>query len=103
MLFVLSGFGLLLLCETTSLRDRILQAQENSMLVEISLGILGALSSLSTFAVWALMLYDWGTREFKSISYKRLWFLAMTFGMFIGSWIYYFFVYERGRRVGIEK
>lgn len=58
MLFVLSGYGLLLLCETTSLGDRILQAQDNSMLVEISFGILGALASMSTFAVWALMLYD---------------------------------------------
>jgi hypothetical protein len=96
MSFVVMGYGLLLMCEATSLGDRLLAAQDSYVFVKISLAVLGSLSALSTFAVWGLMLYDWGTCEFSNVSYKRLWFLAMTIGMFVGSWIYYFVVFEMG-------
>jgi hypothetical protein len=91
------GYGLLLMCEATRLGEWLLVAQESYVFVKISLAVLGSLGALSTFAVWGLMLYDWGTSEFSKVSYKRLWFLAMTIGMFVGSWIYYFVVFEMGK------
>ena len=97
MLFVLMGYGLLLMCEATRLGEWLLVSQESYVFVKISLAVLGSLGALSTFAVWGLMLYDWGTSEFSKVSYKRLWFLAMTIGMFVGSWIYYFVVFEMGK------
>ncbi len=94
--FSLSGYILLAICQFTTLGYTLLEAQDRYMLVKISLAVIGSLSALSTFAVWGIMLYDWGSRQFENTSYKKIWFLAMIFGMFLGSWIYYFVVFEMG-------
>lgn len=51
-------------------------------------------SPFSVFLLWGLMFYHWGTHNFTSKKYKTMWFLFMSLGMFVGSWIYYFVVYE---------
>jgi hypothetical protein len=93
---VLSGFGILLLANFSGLGDRILQVQEEYVLVRFIFAAIGILCPFSTFLLWGLMLYDWGNRDFTTVSCKKLWFLMLTLGMFVGSWFYYALVFEMG-------
>jgi hypothetical protein len=96
MIYLITGYGLLAICQYTVLGERILRAQESSMLVRTLLMPFVLLCALSLFGGWGLMLYDWGTRQFKTPSHKRRWFLAMTLGMIVGVLVYYVIVFEMG-------
>ena len=94
--FALSGYVLLAVWQFTTLGYKILWAQDSHIVVKILTGSYSIMCPLSSFILWGLMLYDWGNRQFEKTSYKKIWILAMTFGMFLGSWIYYFVVFEMG-------
>ena len=99
MSIVCLGFGILLFANFSAIGHKLLQIQEECVLVRYTLGTVGVLCPLCTFTLWGLMLYHWGTHVFKSKAYKRFWFLAMSLGMFVGAWFYYIAVFELGKTV----
>ena len=99
MLVILLGFGTLLFANILGLGHKLLYIQENNVLVKYGFAFLGILCSPLIFILWGMMLYDWGNRIFVDKLYKKLWFLAMVLGMFVGSWFYYVLVFEMGKTI----
>ncbi len=91
------GYGFLFIVVIGNFASEVERLQEEHLYVRALLGLVGALGSVSTFLVWALMLYHWGTNLFKTSRYKWFWFLVMSLGMFVGSWFYYIMVFELGK------
>lgn len=58
---------------------------------------------ISIFGLWFYMFYNWGTSQFKSIGFKRLWFFVLLLGLFVGGWLYYLIVYEFKRTLNATK
>ncbi len=97
MCFIVLGYGFLSVVEIGDYGPKIERLQDNYLWMRIFLALLGGVGAISTFSVWGLMLYHWGTHVFKSKAYKRLWFLVMSFGLFVGAWFYYIIVFELGK------
>ena len=95
--FVMLGYGFLFIVVIGNFASEAERLQEEHLYVRALLGLVGALGSVSTFLVWALMLYHWGTNLFKTSMYKWFWFLVMSLGMVVGSWFYYIMVFELGK------
>ena len=102
MFFALSGYVLLAVWQFTPLGYKYLWAQDSHIVVKILTASYSMMCPISSFILWGLMLYDWGNRQFEKTSYKKIWILAMTFGMVLGSWIYYFVVFEMGITVKVR-
>lgn len=97
MFFIVLGYGFLLVVEICNYGPEIERLQASYPWMRIFLVLLGGVSAISTFCIWGLMLYHWGTHVFKGKTCKYLWCLAMSLGMFAGAWIYYIVVFELGR------
>ena len=97
--FIILGYGFLFIVAVGDYGSELEKLQEKYLYVRVFLAFIGVLSSLSTFCLWGLMLYHWGTHVFKSKAYKRVWFLLMALGMFVGSWFYYVIVFELGKTI----
>jgi hypothetical protein len=95
---IVLGFGFLVVVDLSNYASEVESLQERYVLVQVLLILLGIATGLAILNVWAMMLYDWGTRHFTHRGYKRLWFLTMCFGMFVGALLYYVVVYELGGR-----
>lgn len=94
MFLVIATFGFLIVCHFAGIGETIISAQDKYILVKIPLAIFSVIGPLSIIILWGLMIYDWGTREFKHLSHKKKWFLVLIIGGFIGSWVYYLCVFE---------
>ncbi len=99
---ILLGFGFLFLVSVGDYSLEIEKLQEEYLLMRISIAFLGSAATLSTFCFWGLMFYHLGNHVFRSIAYKRFWFLVMLLGMFVGAWFYYVIVFELGKTVIID-
>jgi len=91
---VILGYGFLFIVAIGNYSAEIERLQDDHLFFRAVLGLIGALGAVSTFLVWFLMLFHWGTNVFKSGGYKLFWFLSMFLGMFVGSLFYYIFVFE---------
>ena len=94
---IVLGYGFLVVVDFGNYASEVEKLQERYILVQALLILLGIATGLAIVSVWAMMLYDWGTRQFTHRGYKRLWFLIMCFGMFVGALLYYVVVYELGK------
>ncbi|MFB0565139.1 MAG: hypothetical protein ACETWK_05605 [Candidatus Aminicenantaceae bacterium] len=94
---IIVGYGILLLGKIGNIGLSIKKLQEHLPVVRLLLGIIGTLGAVGVFWVWGAMFYHWGTHVFEKKAYKIIWFLLMFFGIFIGSWFYYIFVFELGK------
>ncbi len=63
---------------------------QNSLLKSVTAGSY----CFGTLYLWGAMFYHWGTNQFESASKKAVWFWSMVFGLYMGAYVYYIFVYE---------
>jgi len=95
-------FGILILLNIIDPDPKAVEEfQKSNIVIESFSVILSLLGPISVGVFWVLMLYHWGTTQFKSSIQKKTWLVLMTLGNIGGAFAYYFLVFEL--QMGLRK
>jgi hypothetical protein len=86
-----------ILTEVFDIEPRAIIDLQRYLVVEILVSFLAYTGPVSVMILWILMLYHWGTHEFKSRTLKKSWLAALLLGNIAISPIYYVVVVEMHR------
>ncbi len=87
-----------ILTEVVGIEPRaIMDLKESNLMVDTFASFLACTGPVSVMALWVLMLYHWGTHEFRSRAQKKFWLAVLVLGNIATSPIYYVVVVEMHR------